>query len=385
MIGFTDKLAGTATSIFTTMSALAQQYSAINLSQGFPDFDCSDRLQSLVDKHIRAGHNQYAPMAGLLYLREQIAAKVQDLHRAVYQPDTEITITSGATQAIFTAIATVIRPGDEVIYFEPAYDCYAPAVRLFGGIPRAVTLTTPDFRIPWEEVGSMITPQTRLIIVNTPNNPSAKMLHADDMTQLALLTRNTDILVISDEVYEHITYDGLSHQSVSRFNDLRERSFVVASFGKLYHNTGWKIGYCLAPYFLTKAFRSIHQYLVFSVNTPMQHALAEFLNDKDEYLRLGAFFQEKRDFFAAGLQASAFSVLPSEGTYFLVADYAAISGSDDLSFCRELTETRGVAAIPLSSFYSTPPSQNLIRFCFAKKTETLEKALEKLTRIPAIC
>src|SRR5690606_35997132 len=201
-----------------------------NLSQGFPDFKCSDRLQSLVDKHIRAGHNQYAPMAGLLSLREQIAAKVQDLHQAVYRPDTEITITSGATQAIFTAIATVIRPGDEVIYFEPAYDCYAPAVRLFGGIPRAVTLTAPDFRIHWEEVSSMVTPQTRLIIINTPNNPSAKMLHADDMTQLAMLIRNTDILVISDEVYEHITYDGLSHQSVSRFNDLRERSFVVASF-----------------------------------------------------------------------------------------------------------------------------------------------------------
>lgn len=384
MIGFTDKLAGTATTIFTTMSALAQQYGAINLSQGFPDFDCSDRLQSLVDKHIRAGHNQYAPMAGLLYLREQIAAKVHDLHRAVYRPDTEITITTGATQAIFTAIATVIRPGDEVIYFEPAYDCYAPAVRLLGGIPRAVTLTAPGFRIPWEEVGRIITPQTRLIIVNTPNNPSAKMLHADDLTQLALLTRNTDILIISDEVYEHITYDGLSHQSVSRFNDLRERSFIVASFGKLYHNTGWKIGYCLAPDFLTKAFRSIHQYLVFSVNTPMQHALAEFLNDKDEYLRLGAFFQEKRDFFAAGLQVSAFSVLPSEGTYFLVADYAAISGSDDLSFCKLLTETWGVAAIPLSSFYHLPPSQTLIRFCFAKKTETLEKALEKLTRVPVI-
>ena len=365
------------------MSALAQQHGAINLSQGFPDFDCSPRLQALVDKHMRAGHNQYAPMAGLLYLREQIAEKTENLYQAVYRPDTEVTITSGATQAIFTAIATVVRPGDEVIYFEPAYDCYTSAVKLFGGIPRAVTLTAPGFRIPWDDVGRMITPRTRLIIINTPNNPSAKVLSAEDMNLLARLTDGTDILIVSDEVYEHMTYDGLPHQSVCRFGNLRERSFIVASFGKLYHNTGWKIGYCLAPDYLTTAFRAIHQYLVFSVNTPMQHALAEFLNDQEEYLRLGMFFQEKRDLFSTGLEASAFKALPSEGTYFLIADYSAISMSDDLSFCKELTTSQGVAAIPLSSFYSTPPSQHLIRFCFAKKTETLKKALEKLIRIPA--
>lgn len=381
MNALTSKLPDTGTSIFTQMSQLAVQRQAINLSQGFPDFDCSPRLISLVEHYMQTGHNQYAPMAGVIELREKISAKVETTTGVFYHPEHEITVTAGATQALFTAIATLIRPGDEVILFEPAYDAYAPSVRVFGGIPKAVTLLAPDFAIDWEAVEQMVNVKTKLIVINSPNNPTARVLSDVDYRELARIIRGTGCYVLSDEVYEHMVFDGLRHRSTAHYAELRERAFVVASFGKLYHTTGWKVGYCLAPDGLTAEFRKVHQFNVFSVNTPVQYALADFLDDTDEYLGLSTFFQQKRDFLLEALAATPFNALPCQGTYFLLADYSAISDLPELAFCQELTTRFQVAVIPVSAFYHRAVNQQLVRICFAKRTETLERAVGRLVGI----
>jgi len=381
MRNLTSKLPNTATSIFTHMSQLALQHQAINLSQGFPDFDPSPRLISLVEQYLRTGPNQYAPMAGVRALREQISDKVATTVDVCYHPDTEITITAGATQALFTAMATLIRPGDEVILFEPAYDAYGPTVQVFGGIPKPVILRAPDFAIDWSVVAALITPQTRLIVINSPNNPTARVLSDTDYQQLIQLIRNTDCYVLSDEVYEHIVYDGVQHRSAAHYPSLRERAFVVASFGKLYHTTGWKVGYCLAPHELTAEFRKVHQFNVFSVNTPIQHALADFMKDAEAYLELGAFFQKKRDFLETALQETGFRPLPCQGTYFLVADYSAISRLPEKEFCETLTKQHGIATIPIAAFYHRDINQHLVRICFAKQEQTLQQAVERLLQV----
>jgi len=381
MRNLTSKLPNTATSIFTHMSQLALQHQAINLSQGFPDFDPSPRLISLVEQYLRTGPNQYAPMAGVRALREQISDKVATTVDVCYHPDTEITITAGATQALFTAMATLIRPGDEVILFEPAYDAYGPTVQVFGGIPKPVILRAPDFAIDWSVVAALITPQTRLIVINSPNNPTARVLSDTDYQQLIQLIRNTDCYVLSDEVYEHIVYDGVQRRSAAHYPSLRERAFVVASFGKLYHTTGWKVGYCLAPHELTAEFRKVHQFNVFSVNTPIQHALADFMKDAEAYLELGAFFQKKRDFLETALQETGFRPLPCQGTYFLVADYSAISRLPEKEFCETLTKQHGIATIPIAAFYYRDINQHLVRICFAKQEQTLQQAVERLLQV----
>lgn len=382
MSALKSKLTNTGTSIFTQMSQLAIQHQAINLSQGFPDFDCSPRLIALVEHHLRIGHNQYAPMAGLPLLRERIGNKVACTGDLLYNPDTEITITAGATQALFTTVASLIRPGDEVILFEPAYDSYAPSIQVFGGFPRPVALTAPDFAINWETVAHLVNPKTRLIIVNSPNNPTARVWNDSDYLQLARIIQPfPDCCILSDEVYEHLVYDGIQHRSPAHYPALRDRTFVVASFGKLYHTTGWKVGYCLAPADLTSEFRKVHQFNVFSVNTPIQHALADFLVDRDEYLMLSAFFQQKRDFLLEGLTTTSFRALPCEGTYFLLADYSAISDLPEQDFCQMLTKQFGVATIPVSAFYHQTSNQQLVRICFAKQAETLERAMERLSKV----
>lgn len=379
-----SKLPETGTSIFTEMSRLAAEHGAINLSQGFPDFDCSPRLISLVHRHLQAGRNQYAPMAGVGILREKISHKVAETMGVVYHPETEITVTAGATQALFTAMAVVIRPGDEVLLFEPAYDAYAPAVRVFGGIPRPVSLTAPDFAIDWQAVDALVTDRTRLIVINSPNNPTGRLLDDADYRALERLAIRAGCFVLSDEVYEHIVYDGKSHRSVAHYAGLRERAFVVASFGKLYHITGWKVGYCLAPAELTVEFRKVHQFNVFSVNTPVQHALADYLDDREAYLTLPAFFQEKRDLLFSGLQTSGFRPLPCEGTYFVLADYSAISDLPERVFCELIIRKYGVALIPVSAFYADSRNQRLVRICFAKQQETLLQAVERLSAITSI-
>lgn len=379
-----SKLPDTGTSIFTRMSYLAARHGAINLSQGFPDFDCSPQLIESVGRYMRAGHNQYAPMAGVAALRERIGAKVDAATGVCYDPGTEITVTTGATQALFTAMATLIRPGDEVMLFEPAYDAYAPTVRLFGGIPRPVALLAPDFAINWPTVAALMTDKTRLIVINSPNNPTARVFSDADYRELSRLVAGRDCYLLSDEVYEHVVFDGSVHRSAAQYPELRERAFVVASFGKLYHITGWKVGYCLAPRALMAEFRKVHQFNVFSVNTPIQYALADFLETPEAYLALPAFFQEKRDLLLRGLAGTPFTPLPCAGTYFLLADYSAISDQPELAFCEWLTRQHGVATIPVAAFYSDAINQRLIRICFAKREETLEKALEHLLRVSTV-
>ncbi len=366
------------------MSQLAEQCQAINLSQGFPDFDCSPRLISLVERHLAAGHNQYAPMAGVSALRERIAAKVASTIGAAYHPETEITVTAGATQALFTTIATLVQPDDEVILFEPAYDSYAPSVRVFGGIPKAVPLWAPDFAIDWAAVKRLMTARTKLIVINSPNNPTGRMFSDTDYRQLIGIIRDTGCYVLSDEVYEHIVFDGAQHRSAAQYGELRERAFIVSSFGKLFHTTGWKIGYCLAPSHLTAEFRKVHQFNVFSVNTPIQHALADFMDNKEEYLGLPAFFQQKRDFLLRGLAMTRFKALPCQGTYFVLVDYSAVSTLPELEFCRALTRRFGVATIPVAAFYSEPTNQRLARICFAKQDQTLASGIERLANVDEV-
>jgi methionine aminotransferase len=376
-----SKLPNVGTTIFTVMSQLAQEHNAINLSQGFPDFDCAKELRDLVTKYINAGLNQYPPMAGVMRLRERIAEKVEALYGAKYDPEHEVTVTPGATYGIFTAIATLVRPGDEVILFEPAYDSYAPSVEVNGGVPVYVQLRYPDYSIDWQQVSRAITPKTRLILINTPNNPTASVLSGEDLRMLESLLRGTDIVVVSDEVYEHIVFDGHQHQSVARFPGLAERSFVVSSFGKTYHVTGWKMGYVLAPKELMTEFRKVHQFNVFVTNGPLQHALAEYMENRDAYLSLAAFYQKKRDFFLAGVKSSRFKPLPSRGTFFQNLAYDAISDERDADLAIRLTKEKGIASIPVSVFYRQPPPHKVLRFCFAKSEETLARGAEILCKI----
>ena len=376
-----SKLPEVGTTIFTVMSQLAVQHQAINLSQGFPDYECSPELIKLVDHYMRSGYNQYAPMAGLLSLRERIAEKQEKLHHVIYNPDTEITITAGGTQALFASIACVIRPDDEVIIFEPAYDAYGPTVTLFGGRIRAVELSAPNYSIDWVEVGKLINDKTRMIILNYPNNPTGRTLDEHDIKCLIDLTRDTNILLLSDEVYEHLIYDGKQHLSLSRYPELRERSFITASFGKLLHATGWKVGYCLAPEWLMKEFRKIHQFEVFSVNSFVQYAISDFLKNDRNYLEIRDFFQVKKDFFAALMKETRFDLLTCNGSYFQSVQYGKISNEKDTDLAIRLIKEFGVAGIPVSAFYSKGTDDHVLRFCFAKKKETLEKAVENLVKV----
>jgi methionine aminotransferase len=377
----TSKLPHVGTTIFTVMSKLAQECGAINLSQGFPDFPIDSRLIDLVDKAMQAGHNQYAPMPGLPALREAIAAKVQRLYGFHYDPETEVTVTAGGTQAIFTALGAVIHPGDEVIIIDPAYDCYAPTVELFGGRPVHVRLGA-DMKFDAGAVKAAITPRTRMLLINTPHNPAGTILRDADMRRIADMLRGTDILLLSDEVYEHLVFDGEPHASAINYSELRDRAFVIFSFGKVFHATGWKVGYALAPKAMMAEFRKLHQFNVFSANTPMQHALAAYMQEPAHYEQVSAFYQAKRDRFAAGMRGSRFKLLPCEGSYFQTADYSAISEEGDRAFAERVAREFGVATIPLSPFYKDPPpGQRLLRFCFAKQDATLDAAIEKLCRI----
>lgn len=379
-----SRLPWVGTTIFSVMSRLAAQHGAINLSQGFPDFSAPQALFDLVAKHMHAGANQYALMAGAVPLREAVAEKAAVLYGLTYDVEQEITVTAGATQAIFTAVAALVRPGDEVIVFEPVYDSYVPSIELNGGRAVFARLTFPDYRPDWEQVRALVTPRTRMIILNTPHNPSGAVWEVSDMQALEALLRGTDIVVVSDEVYEHIVFDGRRHESVIRYPGLAERSFVVSSFGKTYHVTGWKIAYCLAPRELMAEFRKAHQFVVFCVNHPMQLALAEFMQDRARHLGLAAFYQEKRDFFRRQLDGSRFELLPCPGTYFQSVRYRAISTEPDRAFVERLTREHGVAAIPFSAFYRDGHDacdDGVIRFCFAKNEDTLARAGEKLRAV----
>ncbi len=376
-----SKLPSVGTTIFSVMSALAAEHEAINLSQGFPDFDCDSHLFSLVQQAMHAGHNQYAPMPGVPILRERIAEMTSELYGAAYDPEQEITITAGATAALFAAISAVVHPGDEVIVLEPAYDSYVPVITLCGGTPVFVRLTWPEYGIDWQALRRALSSRTRMIILNSPHNPTAATLSAHDLQKLDELIHDTDILVLSDEVYEHIIFDGRQHASVARNENLRQRAFVVSSFGKTFHTTGWKVGYCLAPAELMREFRKVHQFLTFSVATPLQHAFAGYLQDENRYLELGRFYQAKRDLFLDMMRASRFRPLACCGTYFQSFDYSAISEEDDQSMARRVTQEWGVAAIPVSAFYHDGTDNRVLRFCFAKNDETLERAAERLCRI----
>ncbi|SOD94854.1 methionine aminotransferase [Spirosoma fluviale] len=373
-----SKLPNVGTTIFTVMSKLATETGAINLSQGFPGFDCSPELVSLVEKYLRNGFNQYAPMTGVPALREALAQKTFAEYNVAYDPESEVTITSGATEAIFAAVAAVVRPGDEVIVLEPAYDSYVPAIELNGGIPVYVTLTPPDYAIDWQLVSEKITDKTRLILVNTPHNPTGYVWTADYLNQLANLVRDRNIWIVSDEVYEHILFDGRKHLSLMTHPELQERTFVVGSFGKTFHVTGWKIGYCLAPKELSTEFRKIHQYLTFSTVTPIQYALADYLNEPAHYHELPDFYQRKRDLFLAGLAGSRFTFKPAEGSFFQTVSYAAITQEPDYALTIRLTKEIGVASIPISVFYNQKNDYKMIRFCFAKNDDVLIQAAERL-------
>ncbi len=376
-----SKLPHTETSIFAVMSGLAQEYKAINLSQGFPDFPVSRELISLVNKYMLEDKNQYAPMAGVSVLRENIANKIKKLYDKKVCPDTEITITAGATQALFTAITAFVNKGDEVIIFEPAYDSYVPSIKINGGIPVFIELEKPDFKIDWQEVASKISDKTRMIIINSPNNPGGYVLKEKDLEALEQLTKNKNIIILSDEVYEHIIFDGLKHQSIVKYDELFKHSIAVYSFGKTFHATGWKTGYAIAPSSLMKEFRKVHQFNVFSVNTPIQYALATYLEDPNNYLDLPGFYQKKRDFFLEAISGSRFKIIPSHGTYFQVLDYSELSDMPEFDFAVWMTKEKGLASIPVSSFYHNKKNQQLLRFAFPKEKETLLKAAEILKSI----
>ena len=376
-----SKLPQVATSIFSQMTVLANRHGAINLSQGFPDFDVAPELIELVGQYMTRGFNQYAPSHGAQALRERLVDKQKKLYGASYDSETEITVTSGATEAVFAAITTVVNRGDEVIILDPAYDAYAPAVALSGGVPVHVRLCSPDYAIDWERVRSHISPRTRLLILNTPHNPTGSVLNPEDLDALTGIVAASDLFILSDEVYEHIIFDGKRHESISSRPELACRAFVVSSLGKTYHATGWKVGYCLAPEALTREFRKIHQYLTFSTHTPAQMAYADFLEHEDRYLTLGAFYQQKRDLFASKLEGSRFKLIPCRGSYFQMLDYSGICDLPDLEFARELTVTHKVAAIPPSVFYKDGDDSRVLRFCFAKRDETLEQAAQKLCAV----
>ncbi|MGN6578463.1 MAG: pyridoxal phosphate-dependent aminotransferase [Bordetella sp.] len=385
-----SKLPDVGTTIFTIMSRLAQEHQAINLGQGFPDFDPDPALCQLVSKAMAEGHNQYPYMTGVPPLRHAIAHKVRTLYGRTYDPDSEITVTSGATEALMAAVLACVGNGDEVVVIEPCYDSYLPAIRLAGGIPvtvplRAPTQEDPSFRVDWQQVRDAITPRTRLIMMNFPHNPTGIILQDSDLDALENIVRDTGVLLLSDEPYEHIVFDGQHHRSVATRALLSDHAFVISSFGKTYHATGWKVGYCCAPKIMSAELRKIHQFIVFTVSSPMQFALAEYMRDPTPYLELSHFYQIRRDRLAQGLTGSRFKVLPSPGTFFLMADYREISDENEAEFSRWLTVTHGVTVIPVSAFYREPdaPQSNhqLVRFCFAKKESTLDAAIEKLQRV----
>lgn len=377
-----NKLPGKGTTIFTVMSKMALDHGAINLAQGFPDFDGPQALRERVTYHMNHGHNQYAPLAGVPRLREQIAAKVLDLYACEIDPDSEVVVTPGATEALFCAITAVVHPGDEVIVFDPAYDTYEPAVTLNGGITRHIALNYPDFVIDWQQVRNAITDRTRLIIINTPHNPTGSLWCEQDIQQLREAIAGRDIYLLSDEVYEHMCFDGKPHLSLLSYADLAARSFVVSSFGKTYHVTGWRIGYCIAPRALMEEFLRIHQFLNFSTQAPMQYAIADFLSECPQHHRqLGNFYQQKRDLFLELMAPSRFKLIPSSGTYFQLAGYRAISTEPDTEFAARLTREHKVSAIPVSVFYHNVPNQQVIRFCFAKQDDTLREAVERLVNL----
>jgi len=376
-----SKLPDVGTTIFTVMSVLATQHNAINLGQGFPDFDMPQELVALVCEAMKAGHNQYAHMAGYVPLRERLAEKVAALYQNNIDPDTQITITPGGTYAIYTALTTILQPGDEVIVFEPAYDSYIPGIEVAGATAVRIELTFPDYKIDWNDVSKKITEKTKAIIINSPHNPTGAVLRESDMGFLKNLVQDTNIFIISDEVYEHLVFDGLQHQSVLRYPELAARSFACFSFGKVYHCTGWKLGYCIAPPALMHEFRKVHQYNAFSCDTPKQVALATFLKKPEYYLELGTFMQQKRDLFQTLMSATRFKPLPSYGSYFQVYSFAAISDKTEKEFAIQLTKEAGVAAIPVSAFYKNDVNHQVLRFCFAKKDQTLEAAAERLQQL----
>ncbi|MCA0131501.1 methionine aminotransferase [Winogradskyella alexanderae] len=376
-----SKLPNTGTTIFTIMSTLANEYNALNLSQGFPNYPSDSKLNDLVSQAMNNGYNQYAPMAGNLDLRLAITHKYNLIYDSTYHPENEITITAGATQAIFTIISTFINENDEVILFKPAYDCYEPAVILNRGKPIGIELNAPDYNVDWEEVATKISSKTKMIIINTPHNPTGSIWSKEDLLQLQSLTENTNIIILSDEVYEHIVFDNEMHYSVCLFEDLKKRSFITASFGKTFHNTGWKIGYCCAPKALMEEFRKVHQFNVFSVNHPAQKGLADYMEDESTYLGLSEFFQQKRDLFLNLIENSRFKFKPSQGTYFQVLDYSNITDEYDVDFAKRLTKEDKIASIPLSVFYDKKKNDKALRFCFAKTDETLIKAAEILCKI----
>ncbi|HZH36597.1 MAG TPA: methionine aminotransferase [Flavisolibacter sp.] len=376
-----SKLPNVGTTIFTTMSVLAAEHKAINLGQGFPDFPMNEELVAMVDEAMRKGFNQYVHMNGYVPLREAIAEKVEFLYQTKIDPDTQITVTPGGTYALYTALTTILQPGDEVIVFEPAYDCYIPAIELNGARAVAIQLTFPDYRIDWAEVKKQVTGKTRAIILNSPHNPTGSVLSAEDIAQLREVVKDTGILIISDEVYEHLILDGHEHQSILKYPDLMERSFVSFSFGKVYHCTGWKLGYSIASEYLMSEFRKIHQYNAFCSDTPKQVALASFLQKRENYLELGAFLQQKRDYFQAGMEKTRLEPLPTHGSYFQVYSYKNISSQSEKEFAIHLTKEYGVASIPVSAFYQQEVNNQVLRFCFCKKQETLDAAIERLVKV----
>ncbi|NRB82377.1 MAG: methionine aminotransferase [Winogradskyella sp.] len=376
-----SKLPHVGTTIFTVMSALANEHNAINLSQGFPNYPSSQKLNDLVNNAMNNGFNQYAPMAGLLNLRVAISNKYDLLYKSTYHPEKEITITAGATQAIYTAISAFVHQNDEVIIFKPAYDCYQPAIEINGGKTIAIQLSAPEYKVVWTEVASKISSKTKMIIINSPHNPSGTIWSKSDMLELQRLTANTNIIILSDEVYEHIVFDNEKHQSVCLFNDLKQRSFITASFGKTFHNTGWKVGYCCAPETLMQEFRKVHQFNVFSVNHPVQKGISDFMLDADTYLGLNRFFEKKRDLFLNLIKKSRFKFTPSQGTYFQVLDYSEITSENDVEFAKRLTKDFKIASIPLSVFNENNKDDKALRFCFAKTDETLIDAADILCKI----
>jgi methionine aminotransferase len=376
-----SKLPNANTSIFAVMTALANEHIAINLAQGFPDFGVSPNLIDLVNKYMKQGMNQYAPMPGLLSLREKIAQKTFDLYSAQYDPNTEITIVPGATHGIYAVMSAMISEGDEVIVIEPCYDSYVPSIALNGGRAIFVELKLPEFKIDWNEVKKLVNFKTKMILINTPHNPTGSILNAQDMQKLEKIVRGTDVIICSDEVYEHMVFDKVEHQSVARFPALAERSFIISSFGKTYSTTGWKMGYILAPANLTVELRKIHQFMAFSTNTPIQYAMAEFIDNKAIYNELSGFYQEKRDYFRKLLKGSNFKLMPCQGSYFQLLNYSKITQEKDTDFAIRLTKENKIASIPVSVFYHKQTDNQLLRFCFAKQNETLEKAAEKLMKI----
>ncbi len=380
-MNITSKLPNVGTTIFTIMSKMATEHNAINLSQGFPDFQVDQKLKDLINHYVQKDYNQYAPMAGVPELRDAIKTKVSLLYNRQLNAEDEITITNGATEGLYSAIAAFITTGDEVITFEPAYDSYAPAVEVNGGINIPIRLKAPDFKIDWNFVADKISSRTKMIIINTPHNPTGSILTKSDLEHLDQLTRDTDILVLSDEVYQHLIYDDQSHESVLRYDNLFNRSIVTMSFGKTFHATGWRIGYVIAPKAITAEIRKVHQYNTFSINRPLQHAIADYLKDPQHYVSLPAFFQNKRDLFQNALSDSNFDIILSRGTYFMLASYNKISDMGDQEFARWMTREKGVAVIPISSFYTDNTDQKIIRFCFAKSDELLLKAAELIHKI----